>query len=301
MLPHSLAPQLCTLVTDVAGGDDWLHEIKYDGWRLLARKDGDGVRLFTRGGVEWSARLPKLTAAIRQLHVRNAWLDGELVYLDEHGYPRFERVLSCVRSSEETALYFQVWDLMWRDGRSLTDRPLLERKQALADALSDGSPRVRFTSHVVGEGAAFFRAADAHDVEGIVSKRVDSRYHAGRRTRDWLKVKCWRQYRLLVGGVERDDEGRLAALLVGSPDGDRLRYEGRVELGLHRLYGVRTAWLDGRAAADSPFRDGPSARGRVWLDPNVAITVRALPRAAGEPLRHAVAIGVSQVVRQRKG
>jgi bifunctional non-homologous end joining protein LigD len=288
MLPHSLAPQLCTLVADVADGDDWLHEIKYDGWRLLARKDGDNARLFTRGGVEWSARLPKLTAAIRQLRVRNAWLDGELVYLDERGYPRFERVLSCVRSSNDGALYFQVWDLMWRNGRSLTDRPQLERKQALSDVLVDVSQRVRFTSHVVGDGAEFFRAADSLNVEGIVSKRVDSRYHAGRRTRDWLKVKCWRQYRLMVGGLERDDNGHLSALLVGSPDGDRLRYEGRVEFGLHRVRGM---WLDGKGASESPFRDGPSARGRVWLDPNVAITVRALPRATGERLRHAVLMG----------
>lgn len=289
MLPHALSPQLCTLVTDVAGGDEWLHEIKYDGWRVMARKDGDSVRLVTRGGAEWSARLPKLTAAIKQLPVRNAWLDGELVYLDERGYPRFERVMSCVRASNEAALYYQVWDLPWRNGRSLVARPLLERKQALAKIFDDAPLRVRYTSHVVGRGAEFFRAADTHDLEGIVSKRVTSRYQAGERTRDWLKVKCWRTYSLLVGGVECDDEGRLAALLVGSPDGDRLRYEGRVEFGLGK---VRAAWLDGHGAASSPFRDGPSARGRIWFEPKVAITVRALPRADGEPLRHAVAMGV---------
>jgi len=287
MLPHSLAPQLCTLVTDVPRGDDWLHEIKYDGWRLLARKDGDNVRLFTRGCVEWSARLPKLTAAIRQLRARNAWLDGELVYLDERGYPRFERVLSCVRSSNETALYFQVWDLMWRNGRSVSDRPLLERKQALADVLSDASPRVRFTSHLVGEGAAFFRAADTHNLEGIVSKRVDSRYHAGQRTRDWLKVKCWRTYQFVVGGIDRDEEGRVNALLVGSPDGDALRYEGRVEFGLHR---VRQLWADDRRIGRSPFVDAPESRHRTWLEPDAMITVRALPRTSGARLRHAVAI-----------
>ena len=290
MLPRSLAPQLCTLVSDVADGDDWLHEIKYDGWRLLARKDGDSVRLFTRGGVEWSARLPKITAAIRQLPVRNAWFDGELVFLDEYGYPHFERVLSCVRASNEADLFYHVWDLPWRNSRALVDRPLLERKHALAKVLSDTPRRVRFTSHVVGQGAAFFRAADDHNLEGIVSKRVASHYHAGQRTRDWLKVKCWRTYELLVGGVERDEDGRLAALLVGSPDGDRLRYEGRVEFGLSR---VRVAWLRGGGAKESPFRDGPTARGRVWLDPKIAITVRALPRSAGNRLRHAVALSVS--------
>jgi bifunctional non-homologous end joining protein LigD len=289
VLPSSISPQLCTLVAEVPRGDEWLHEIKYDGWRLLAQKDGGKIRLFTRGGIEWSARLPKLAAALKQVRARNAWLDGELVYVNELGYPQFHRVMGCVRASKEAALYYQVWDLPWHNGRSLAGWPLLERKQALSNLLASAPPRVRFTSHVVGNGAEFFKVADAHDLEGIVSKRVASHYRAGERTRDWLKLKCWRTYNLFVGGIERDDDGRLTALLVGSPDGNQLRYEGRVEFGLRR---VRAAWIDGPGAAVSPFRNGPSARNRVWMDPNLAITVRALPRAAGEPLRHAVAMGI---------
>jgi len=287
MLPHSRAPQLCTLVADAVGGDDWLHEIKYDGWRLLARKHGRDVRLFTRGGVEWSARLPKLTAAIRQLRVRNAWLDGELVYLDRHGYPQFEQVHRCVRASDESALYFQVWDLPWRNTNDLTRQPLLERKQLLADVLADPPARVRMTTHVIGQGIDFFRAADAHDLEGIVSKWVESHYHAGERTRDWRKVKCWRTYQFVVGGIDRDEEGRVNALLVGSADGDGLRYEGRVEYGLHR---IRELWADERRIGRSPFVDAPESRHRTWLEPAAMITVRALPRASGSRLRHAVAI-----------
>lgn len=290
MLPTSLSPQLCTLVPDVPDGAEWLHEIKYDGWRLLARKDGSDVRLYTRGGVEWSARLPKLADAVRQLPVRSAWLDGEIVHLDAKGYPQFERVMPCVRTSNEAAIFYHVWDLPWLDGRSLTDQPLLERKAVLSEICEQSSGRIRFTSHVVGQGPAFFRAVDTHDLEGIVAKRAASRYHAGQRTRDWLKVKCWRTYNLLVGGVERDGEGRLSALLVGSPEGGRLRYEGRVEFGLHR---VRQVWDAKPPAVACPFREKLRDDRRTWLEPRFAIEVRALPRSGSGGLRHATAVGKS--------
>src|SRR4029079_178813 len=129
-------------------------------------------------------------------------------------YPRFDLLHRAIRSRDEARLYLQVWDAPWLKNRSLGDRPLLERKDSLEQALANAPTRIRLTKHVVGQGPAFFRAADQHDLEGIVSKRAMSRYHAGERTRDWLKVKCWRTHHFVVGGVERDDEGRLAALLV---------------------------------------------------------------------------------------
>jgi bifunctional non-homologous end joining protein LigD len=289
MLPAILSPQLCTLTSDIMTSDEWLHEIKYDGWRLLARKDAKSVRLYTRGGVEWSARLPKLAAAIQSLGAKSAWLDGELVYLDANGFPRFELLHRAIRSSDEASLYFQVWDLPWLNGRNLCDRPLLERKRALFEVLDGAPPRIRMTSHVEGNGAAFFRAADEHNLEGIVSKRIVSRYHAGKRTRDWLKVKCWRTHRFFVGGIERDEDGRLVALLVGSPAGGQLQYKGRVEFGLHRVTAV---WKDQPNTARCPFSDPISNRTRTWLHGRSLIEIRALPCRDGGALRHATAIAV---------
>ena len=115
------------------------------------------------------------------------------------------------------------------------------------------------------------------------------RLHAGERTRDWLKVKCWRTHRFVVGGIERDDEGRLAALLAGAPAGPTLRYEGRVEFGLHR---VAEAWRGEAPVGRSPFGDAMSDRGRTWLEPRTVIELRALPRPAGGSLRHATALRV---------
>ena len=287
MLPPLLAPQLCTLSPATRDGDGWLHEIKYDGWRLLARKDGNHVRLFTRGGHEWHARLPKLVRAIAALPVRRAWLDGELVYLDANGYPSFERLAGRVRTGDESRLFYQVWDMPWRNTRDLRRVPLLERKAQLAEVLANAGSRVRYTAHAIGGGNAFFDRVNALDLEGIVSKRVDSRYATGERSRDWLKVKCWRTHHVVVGGIDRDEDAHVIALLVGSPDGAGLRYEGRVEFGLHR---VRDAWRRARPVRRSPFGDELRAGRRTWVAPRVVLEIRALPRPAGELLRHATAV-----------
>lgn len=283
-VPRSLAPQLCTLVPAPPDGAEWIHEIKYDGWRLLARKQGKRVRLFTRGGHEWSARLPRLTAAIAALNAGSAWLDGELVYLDDDGVSRFEPLAGCIRSRSESRLYYQIFDLPWINGRDLTHSPLLDRKRRLSAVLADAPARLRYTSHIAGRGQDFFDHVNALDLEGIVSKLADSRYYAGERTRHWLKTKCWRSYRYFVGGIERNEAGRIASLLVGSRSNGVLRYEGRVEFGLHRL-GERLRGV--RERDTSPFAADPRRRNVTWIAPVVEIDIRALPRVAGASLRHA--------------
>jgi ATP-dependent DNA ligase len=132
-----------------------------------------------------------------------------------------------------------------------------------------------------------FDGANDMDLEGIVSKRVDSPYRIGRRSRDWMKVKCWRTHAFVVGGIDRDENDRVEALLVGSLDGVRLRYEGRVEFGLSR---VASIWENVEPAASSPFIDASSSRGRIWLEPRAIVALRALPRIPGRPLRHATAL-----------
>src|SRR3954466_7992885 len=124
--PRTLEPQLCTLVEQPPVDDGWIHEIKYDGWRLLARKEGPHVSLWTRGGIEWSRRLPAISAAVRDLPTRDAWLDGELVHLDENGFPDFDALQTDMRSRRRARLFFHVWDVLWLDGRDLCRVPLLD-------------------------------------------------------------------------------------------------------------------------------------------------------------------------------
>jgi bifunctional non-homologous end joining protein LigD len=286
-IPLALDPQLCTLAESTQDGDTWLHEIKYDGWRLLARKSGAEVRLFTREGVDLTAQLPKIAAEIAALPVRSAWLDGELVYFNEQSLPEFDTLMGRVRAGDERRLAYQVFDLPWYDARNLTKLPLVERKFLLGELLEGRESRLRFTDHILGNGPRVFAGADRMDLEGIVSKRVDSPYRPGKRSRDWLKVKCWRTHVFVLGGIDRSEDDRVEALLVGSLDGSRLRYEGRVEFGLSR---VSSVWEHAAPISMSPFVDASTSKRRIWLEPRTIIELRALPRSNGKPLRHATAL-----------
>lgn len=284
--PTALAPHLCTLSNEVPGDDSWLHELKYDGWRLMCRKDGKDVRFFTRSGVEWSRRLPTLTCAIQSLSVRRAWFDGELVHLDRDGYPGFHALHQDIHTRQQSRLFYQLWDVPWHNSRSVATVPLIERKQLLQKLLVHAPPNVRYTDHVTENGREFFDLVDAMNLEGIVSKRPDSSYPAGRRTRNWLKVKAWRSYSVVVGALEHDANGHLEALLVGTPDGQQLCYDGRVEFGLGRLGEVRS-YIESLATNEQPFGGRWSARRRTWLRPEMRITIKALPKRDGYMLRHA--------------
>src|SRR5262245_61986220 len=134
--PSILERQLCTSAHKPPSGDEWLHEVKYDGWRLMARKCGDDVRLYSRGGVEWSERLPKLTDAVRSLGAGDAWLDGEIVYLDDAGFPDFHALQDAMRTRTEQRLVYHVFDLPWLNGKSLCALSVLDRKARLARAHS---------------------------------------------------------------------------------------------------------------------------------------------------------------------
>jgi bifunctional non-homologous end joining protein LigD len=281
-----LEPQLCTAAPSAPSGDEWIHEIKYDGWRLLARKQGSVVRLYSRGNVEWSERLPKLADAVRSLDVADAWLDGEIVCIDDRGCPDFHALHHAIRARNEHRLVYQVFDAPWLNGEPLWTQSLLDRKAKLRDTIVDCS-RIRFTNYVVGNGPDVYRQADKLELEGIVSKRIDSRYRAGERTRDWLKVKVWRLRSLVIGGVQFDHDGRLEAVLVGTPVAGALRYEGRVELALGKLGKLRERMAT-LGAHDCPFAgEWPASERRLWLRPELRIEVRALPQPSGSMLRHA--------------
>lgn len=284
--PQTLEPQLCTLSREVPTSDSWLHEIKYDGWRMLARKDGKNVRLFSRGGVEWSGRLPKLTLEIRALRTRAAWFDGELVYLDKNGYPCFDSLFAEVSRGDERHIFYQVWDIPCHNNRSLTAAPPLRRKAILQKVLRDCPPKLRYVDNVTGNGRGFFASVDTMNLEGIVSKRINSCYSPGRRTRDWLKIKAWRTYSVVIGGLLHDSDGRLEALLVGTPNGTSLAYAGRVEFGLNRL-GDMWDRFERLSVSENPFEQSIPPGRKTWVRPEMEIVIQALPRKEGSLLRHA--------------
>ncbi len=230
--PANVQPQLTKLVKQPPDGDEWLHEIKHDGYRLLAYLDRGKVRLITRGGFNWTARFPDIVKEVAALHARQAILDGELCAIEPGGRTSFHKLQSVLPSKNRSSLVLFVFDLLYLDGHDLRRRPLVERKAALAELLSF-SPRKRlaFVDSIRGDGREFFLQCCTAGLEGIVSKRLEQPYRSGRA--DWLKCKCNIEEVLVIGGFTYGQtKKKLGELLMGRRRGRWLEYAGRVAFGL---------------------------------------------------------------------
>ncbi len=309
-LPRDPRPQLATLVTEAPDGPDWLHEVKLDGYRLLARVDRGGVTLHTRNGNDWTDRFPALAKALAGLPCRAALLDGEAVVLDAEGRSSFQALQAAIGDARGDIRYF-VFDLLHLDGYDLTPSPLVARKAALAPLVAGAGP-VRYSEHVDGGGKRFFDKACRSRLEGIVSKRRDSPYVAGR-SKAWLKVKCGQRQEMVVVGFTRPRGTRqgLGALVVGVyGDDGRLAYAGKVGTGFTAaVLAELRARLDGLATGGKPPAvDGvpPAvARETRWVRPELVAEVAFTEWTRDGHVRHPVFLGLradkpaTSVIRER--
>jgi bifunctional non-homologous end joining protein LigD len=293
--PQFVAPELATLVTAPPAGDDWLHEIKYDGYRALAAIGGGRVRIFTRSGQDWTAKFAGVARSLQDLDVQCALLDGEIVALDEKGRSSFARLQHGLKEGKVPLTYF-VFDLLELNGRSVRKEPLTRRKEMLHELLKSPPHVIRYSGDVVGHGAEVFAKACRMGLEGIVSKRADSPY-ASRRTKSWLKIKCEGNDEFVIGGYRRSTKkGRaFASLLLGEYVGKDLHYRGRVGTGfdeddLHDL-GARLTKL---ARGSSPFVDAPAEIGRdaCWVEPRLVAQISYTERTREGRLRHPSFLGL---------
>jgi DNA ligase D-like protein (predicted ligase) len=201
-LPPWIRPQLTQLVDAAPEGDQWLHEIKFDGYRMHARLERGAVRLLTRAGLDWTHKYPAIAAAVASLGARQAYLDGELCGVGPDGVTSFSMIQAASDSGNAAALVFFLFDLLYLDGDDVSARPLLERKARLAELLSNVRPPLRYSDHQFGRGRAFDEKACAMSLEGIVSKRADAPYAPGNRGL-WRKVKClYREEFVVVGWTD---------------------------------------------------------------------------------------------------
>ena len=283
-LPQKIEPMLATLANKAFDDDDWLFEIKWDGFRVEAIVDDGKSRILTRNLNDAATYFPRLLGTpSRWIEAQQAIVDGEVVALDDDGRPDFSLLQTKLGDKEATGLVYQVFDLLYLDGRSLLDVPLEDRKRLLRSVLKD-HPRVRFASHVVGEGKAFFEAASQLGVEGMVAKLRRSRYEPGRRTGAWLKIKIRPEQEFVVGGwTPGSGNARdLGAMAIGVYEGDKLRFAGKVGSG---FTGAIRADLLKRLKPlvqdDPPFDPAPPKdyRGRwggdlkdiTWVRPEIVI------------------------------
>lgn len=272
-------------------GSNWLHEVKYDGYRIIARKAGDDVTLFSRSGLDWTVRFPAIAKAMSTLPCESVLLDGEVAFVLPSGVTDFKSLQQHIDSPHPAIRYF-VFDLLSLDGKDWRKKPLKERRAALAKLMSAKglSNYLVYADYVEGSGPEFFAQASAHGLEGIMSKRADRPYISGR-GRDWLKIKSKQGEEFVIGGYSRSEvRGKpFSSLLLGTFADGKLIYSGKVgtgfDAGTFTSLAKRFAPLE---RARSPFEEVPAAERKdaVWLEPKLVAQVEFAEKTRDGRLRH---------------
>jgi bifunctional non-homologous end joining protein LigD len=297
-------PVMLASLEDQAFSDPaWLFEIKYDGVRVLAARDGARVALYGRAGQDFTVRYPEVVTALRALPVTRFVLDGEVVALDEAGRPSFQRLQNRMHLTRPadverarslvpvSAVFF---DALALEGHDLRRLPLRERKAALALTVPARGV-IRYGDHVLEHGEAFYEAAAEQRVEGILAKRADSAYTGGR-TRAWLKIKCHLRQEFVIGGWTdpQGSRGLFGALHLGVHEDGRLVYVAKVGTGFDERT-LRLVWdrLQPLARPTSPFDAGtPTGRGHHWVEPRLVAEVRFSEWTEEGGIRHPAFLGL---------
>lgn len=296
-LPKTLTPQLATLVDRPPQDGDWLYEIKFDGYRIVARIDGSDVRLITRNGNDWTDKLPALAAELRKLKLKPCWLDGEIVVADENGVPDFQLLQNAFDMARTKQIAYYVFDLPFHDGFDLRKVALQDRRALLQRLLADKpSDVVRYSDTFDVPAAEIVASACRLGLEGVIGKRRDSHY-VSRRSPDWIKLKCGRRQEFIIGGYT-DPQGTrkgFGSLLLGvHDDKGHLRYAGNVGSGFSdRSLQDLKRQFDALASDKSPFTGGTGLRTKAhWLKPQLVAEIAFSEWTDGGHVRQAVFHGL---------
>ncbi len=290
-LPDFVTPQLATQATTPPNGKGWLHELKLDGYRIQARKDGAKVQLLTRTGLDWTHRMKTIAAEVGQLPAESLIADGEVVVLAKDGTTSFADLQAAFQEGANKPLTYFVFDLLHLNGHNLRGLSLRERKALLAKLARADGEWLRLSEHLETTGEAMFRGASEVHAEGIISKRADCKYASGR-SASWLKLKCIRQQELVIGGFTLPSNGihGVGALLLGYYRGKKLIYAGRTGTGFtqktHKLLRDR---LDKLREKSTPFENPPAEakRGAIWVKPELVAEINFAAWTADNLVRQA--------------
>jgi len=290
-LPQFVTPELALQATTPPSGAGWLHELKLDGYRIQARKDGDKVQLLTRTGLDWTHRMKTLAALVGGLPAEKAILDGEVVVLAENGNTSFADLQAAFQEGVKKPLSYFVFDLLHLNGHSLRGLPLVERKALLPTLLEDGGEFLRLSEHIETSGEVFFEKACELHVEGIISKRAASKYSSGR-SGDWLKLKCVHEQEFVIGGFTLPSNGThgVGALLLGYYDAKKLVYAGRTGTGFtQKTHRVLRDQLDELRQSAMPIEKllADARKGAVWVKPQLVAQVNFATWTADNLVRQA--------------
>ncbi|MEO7335271.1 MAG: DNA ligase D, partial [Caldimonas sp.] len=305
-LPDRLPPQLATLATGIPAFGRWVYEIKFDGYRMMARIEGDRVKLITRGGHDWSAKMPDLVDAIRRLGLRSAWLDGEIVVMGSNGLPSFNGLQKAFDGKSATrAIEYFLFDVPYLDGYDLRGVELTDRR-ALLKGLTElkAVDRIRFSADFEGDPGSILQSACQMGLEGVIAKREDSLY-ASTRSDAWLKLKCkLRQEFVICGYTDRSDgSAQIGSLILGlHSDAGRLESVGSVGTGWSAAEATDLKKkLVKFAIGKSPFEEGATKPGRWsrrvagserWVQPRLVAEVQYADMTPDGHIRHATYVAL---------
>ena len=296
-----LEPMKSTLVEVLPKSGDWYYELKFDGFRALALKNGNSVQLLSRNHKDLSRKYPELVEAALNITCQSAVLDGEIVALDKRGCPSFQLLQNL--GSRDRNIYYFAFDLIHMDGRDLTDLPIEERRWLLEPLITKENERLLFSSFLDGSPEAIMALIKQHGLEGVIAKRAGSKYEAGQRSRSWLKYKNLLEQELVIGGYTSPKGAResFGALLVGYYENAELKFAGKVGTGftsdlLRKLYFL----FQGLRQNECPFvnlpenSSGPWGEGLTvakmaecrWLKPKLICSVGFIEWTEGGDLRH---------------
>ncbi len=283
--------QLAQLVDEAPEGDDWFHEQKFDGYRIVAELENNEARLLSRRFKDWSAEFPSVVDAVKALRVEQVVLDGEVAVVEPDGRTSFQALQNAFGRRDANLVYF-VFDLLELDGNDLTKLPLEERKHRLAVLVRDVPGVIHYSDHVIGHGQKFFELACKQGLEGIISKRRNRPYIGGR-GKGWLKTKCLLRQELVIGGFTNPEGSRvgIGALLVGYHERGKLQYAGKVGTGFtHQMLKDLERTLAPLETTTCPFDAEPSRAwtgpGRHWASPRLVCEVAFSEWTNDGRLRH---------------
>jgi bifunctional non-homologous end joining protein LigD len=309
-LPATLSPQLAQLASTVPAGGEWILENKFDGYRVLTRIARGVPKLFTRGGHDWTAKLPALASALRELNLKSAWLDGEIVVPRQKGErsgDNFNALQNAFDQQRTQNVVYQLFDLPYFEGHDLREAPLYARRELLRQLLDQqGSPLLQFSAELEGDAATALRAACEQQREGVIAKRRDAPYRSAR-SDSWQKLKCRQRQEFVIGGfIPRSDASdEVGSLLLGVHDAEgRLVHAGRVGTGWGRQTGrdLRDK-LSALAQKATPFAGDEAARGRwspkgggnskpTWVRPELVAEVQFAEWTPAGQVRQAAFVGL---------
>ncbi|TPG18787.1 DNA ligase D [Sphingomonas koreensis] len=287
--------QLATLVDRVPAGDRWVHELKFDGYRCLLSIGAGAAHAFTRSGLDWTEKFAAIVDAAASLPAQAALIDGEAVVVDGDGRTNFQALQAALKGRPGD-VQFYAFDLLELNGEDLTNRPLIERKAKLQALLSNNNDVIHYADHIVGKGEQLFDSFCDAGLEGVISKRADSRY-VGARNGAWLKTKCIKRQEFVVVGWTPSDKRRgFRSLLLGVNENGALRYAGKVGTGFDGDEIVRLEKLMQSLSAAKPTVEAPRAavRGAHWIRPRLVAEIAFTEVTTDGVLRHPSYLGLRE-------